>query len=93
MKTGDGPRRCILGLYAHPDDETSSAGGIFTRYAREGVHIYVATATRGEQGSLGTGGDVIRREDLGAVREAELRSCFKCTGQSRQSCWATRIRV
>ena len=26
-------RRCILGVFAHPDDETSCAGGTFSRYA------------------------------------------------------------
>lgn len=41
-------RRCILGVFAHPDDETSCAGGTFSRYAREGVAVYVVTATRGE---------------------------------------------
>ena len=47
-------RRCILGVFAHPDDETSCAGGTLSRYARAGVEVYVATATRGEQGILGT---------------------------------------
>ena len=39
--------------------------------------IHVAVATRGEQGSLGTGDMVIPREDLPAVREAELRSVLQ----------------
>jgi LmbE family N-acetylglucosaminyl deacetylase len=65
-------RRCILGVFAHPDDETSCAGGTFSRYAREGVDVYVATATRGEQGSLGTGSQVVARQDLPRVRTAEL---------------------
>ena len=67
-------------MFAHPDDETSGAGGTFTKYAREGVEIVVATATRGEQGNLGTGGQVISREELPAVREAELRSVLKLFG-------------
>ena len=74
------PRRCILGVYAHPDDETSSAAGTFARYSREGVQIYVATATGGEEGSLGAGDYVVRREDLGAVHEAELRSVLQLLG-------------
>jgi LmbE family N-acetylglucosaminyl deacetylase len=41
-------RRCLLGVFAHPDDETSCAAGTFARYAREGVAVYVVTATRGE---------------------------------------------
>jgi GlcNAc-PI de-N-acetylase len=43
-----------LGVFAHPDDETSCAAGTFARYAREGVAVYVVTATRGEQATLGT---------------------------------------
>lgn len=43
-----------MGVLAHPDDETSRAAGTFARYAREGVAVYVVTATRGEQAILGT---------------------------------------
>ena len=46
-------RRCILGVFAHPDDETSCAGGTFSRYARAGVDVYVATATRGSRACWG----------------------------------------
>lgn len=73
-------RRCILGVFAHPDDETSCAGGTFSRYARAGVDIYVATATRGEQGTLGTHGQVVTREDLPRVRAAELRTVLQLYG-------------
>jgi len=73
-------RRCILGVFAHPDDETSCAGGTFCRYAREGVDIYVVTATRGERGALGTQGQVVTREDLPRVREAELRTVLQLYG-------------
>lgn len=73
-------RRCILGVFAHPDDETSGCAGTFTRYAREGVEIYVATATRGELGELGTGNLTIKREDLPVVRESELRSVLEMYG-------------
>ena len=27
-------RRCLLGVFAHPDDETSRAGGTFSRTRR-----------------------------------------------------------
>ena len=73
-------RRCILGVFAHPDDETSSAGGIFTRYVREGAEVHVVTATRGELGTLGTAGNSIAREELPAVREAELRAVLELYG-------------
>jgi N-acetylglucosamine malate deacetylase 2 len=73
-------QRTILGIYAHPDDETSCSGALFAKYAAEGVDVHVVTATRGELGTLGTNGLVIRREDLGAVREAELRAVLEHYG-------------
>ena len=66
--------RTILAVYAHPDDETSSAGALMAMYHAQGVAVHVITATRGELGSLGTGGMVIEREDLPKVREAEIRA-------------------
>ena len=69
-------KRVILGVFAHPDDETSGCGGTFTRYAREGVEVFNVTATRGELGTLGTGGLRIDREELPHVRERELRGAL-----------------
>ena len=74
------PRRCILAVYSHPDDETTVTAGTLIRYAREGVEVYVITATRGEWGTLGTGGQTITREELPAIREAELRANLKTYG-------------
>jgi len=73
-------RRCLLGVFAHPDDETSCAAGTFARYAREGVAVYVVTATRGEQGTLGTHGQRVTRHDLPRVRDAELRAVLRMYG-------------
>ena len=73
-------RRCILGVFAHPDDETSGCAGTFAKYARQGVEVYVVTATRGERGELGTGGLTIDRENLPAVRENELRAVLELYG-------------
>jgi N-acetylglucosamine malate deacetylase 2 len=76
-------RRCILAVFAHPDDETSTAAGTLTTYAREGVDIHVVTATRGERGALGTGDLHIERHDLPAIREAELRAALTLYGANR----------
>jgi LmbE family N-acetylglucosaminyl deacetylase len=73
-------RRCILAVFAHPDDETSAAAGTMSKYAREGVDIHVVTATRGELGELGTGDLKIERCDLPAVRETELRAVLELYG-------------
>ena len=76
-------RRCILAIFAHPDDETSAAAGTLIKYAREGVDIHVVTATRGECGDLGTGNLTIERRDLPAVREAELRAVLALYGANQ----------
>lgn len=73
------PRR-ILAVFAHPDDETSVAGGTIARSVEEGVEVTVVTATRGEWGTLGTGGMTIAREELPAVREAEHRAVMRLYG-------------
>ena len=73
-------QRAILAVFAHPDDETSAAGATMARYVREGVGVYVATATRGELGALGTNGMVVTREDLPKLREQELRSVLQLYG-------------
>jgi len=74
------PRRCILGVFAHPDDETSGAAGTIARYVREDVDVHITTATRGELGSLGFGETKVKRRDLPDVREAELRSVLEMYG-------------
>ncbi len=76
------PGHRLLALFAHPDDETSAAAGTFTRYAREGVEVYVATATRGELGTLGGGGTTIRRDCTGDQSRGESQrvriACPRC---------------
>ena len=72
--------RRILAVFAHPDDETSVAGGTIARSVQEGVEVTVVTATRGEWGTLGTGGMTIAREELPAVREAEHRAVMQLYG-------------
>jgi len=72
--------RTLLAIFAHPDDETSGAGGTIARYVREGEQAFVVTATRGELGALGTNGMVIKREDLPQVREEELRGVLALYG-------------
>ena len=62
--------RRLLGVFAHPDDETFCAGGTFARYAEQGAEIMVVSATRGQAGQIrdaaaGT------RHTIAAVREAD----------------------
>lgn len=40
----------IMAVHAHPDDEVISTGGVFARYAGEGIRTVLVTCTGGEQG-------------------------------------------
>ena len=62
---------CVL---AHPDDESLGTGGTLAKYAAEGVETYLVTATRGERGRFGDGGEQPGPGVVGATREAELRA-------------------
>ncbi|SIS79531.1 PIG-L family deacetylase [Alicyclobacillus vulcanalis] len=73
----------VMGVFAHPDDETFIAGGTFARLAAEGHRVVIVCATRGEMGRrLGV---PLRatRESLGKLREQELRAACDALGVSR----------
>ena len=46
--------RTLLGVWAHPDDETYLSAGLMLRLARSGARVVCLTATRGEQGGDGS---------------------------------------
>ena len=68
----------LLAVLAHPDDESLGVGGMFAKYAAEGVETSLVTATRGERGRLGTErpGPAI----LGPIREREVRRAAEILG-------------
>ena len=70
----------VLGVWAHPDDETYLSAGLMAQAVRDGDRVVCITATRGEGGSL----DEERwpPETMGAVREAELMRCLQILGVS-----------
>jgi LmbE family N-acetylglucosaminyl deacetylase len=43
--------RTLLGVFAHPDDESFGPGGTLAKYAREGVDVHVCIVTDGASGS------------------------------------------
>ena len=78
--------RCrLLGVFAHPDDETFCAGGTFARYAGQGAEIMVVSATRGQAGQIRDAAAGNRRT-IAAVREAELRLACERLGVTRVRC-------
>ncbi len=70
----------LLAVLAHPDDESLGFGGTLAKYAAEGVETYLVTATRGGRGRFGARGKSAPPEEVGTVREAELRSAAKVLG-------------
>ncbi|MEC3914863.1 PIG-L family deacetylase [Nocardia sp. CDC160] len=40
----------IMAVHAHPDDEVLGTGGMFAKYAAEGIRTVLVTCTNGEQG-------------------------------------------
>ena len=78
--------RCrLLGVFAHPDDETFCAGGTFARYAGQGAEIMVVSATRGQAGQIRDAAAGNRRT-IAAVREAELRLACERLGITKVRC-------
>src|SRR5438132_8824193 len=68
----------ILGVWAHPDDETYLTAGLMAAGVRDGRRVVCVTATRGEGGSW----DEERwpTSNLGAVRDAELMESLRILG-------------
>ena len=64
----------LMGVVAHPDDESLGMGGTLAKYAAEGVETFVVSATRGERGRIGAEDRRPGPEVAGPIREAELRS-------------------
>lgn len=70
----------LLCVLAHPDDESLGLGGTLARYGREGVATYIVTATRGERGRFGDATVRPPTEEVGRVREEELRRAARGLG-------------
>lgn len=68
----------ILGIWAHPDDETWSSAGLMRIAGQNGQRIGVITATKGEGGQTA---DESRwpQKDLGTIRMNELATALRDT--------------
>ena len=80
-----GSRCRLLGVFAHPDDETFCAGGTFARYAGQGAEIIAVSATRGQAGQIRDAAAGSRRT-IASVREAELRLACERLGITTVRC-------
>ena len=64
--------RSALFIYAHPDDESFGAAGTICMLRSKGWRVVLVCATLGNKGKCGEPA-VCTQEELGAVREGELR--------------------
>jgi LmbE family N-acetylglucosaminyl deacetylase len=71
-------RQCLLGVFAHPDDEIGMAGA-YRRYHDDGVLTALICATRGEAGEISDAA-LATPQTLGLVREQELRTACQIMG-------------
>jgi LmbE family N-acetylglucosaminyl deacetylase len=63
----------LLGVFAHPDDESLACGGLFAWCADRGARVSLVCATRGENGPGGG-------QALGDTRARELREAARALG-------------
>jgi LmbE family N-acetylglucosaminyl deacetylase len=72
------PMKSLLGIFAHPDDE-GTMGGALLKYGSQGVATGLICATRGEVGEIADP-SLATSENLGQVREEEMRAAAKALG-------------
>jgi len=72
------PEGAMLGVWAHPDDETYLTAGLMAHAVQRGQRVVCVTATRGEEGSW----DEERwpTSEMGRVREAEMMASLQVLG-------------
>lgn len=70
----------LMAVFAHPDDETFGIGGTLARYdADPAIRVVLVCATRGEAGEI-SDPNLASPEQLGEVREQELRCACQILG-------------
>lgn len=76
--------RCLLAVYAHPDDEVFALGGTLALVSERGVRTVLALATGGEEGEVVNPDlrDQVSLADLPEVRQQELECSRQWLGIS-----------
>ncbi len=78
MDAGGPLQPTLLGIFAHPDDESLACGGLFARAAAAGARVVVVSLTRGEAGPGANEADAVAT--LGALRTSELQAAARLLG-------------
>jgi N-acetyl-1-D-myo-inositol-2-amino-2-deoxy-alpha-D-glucopyranoside deacetylase len=71
--------RTVLGIFAHPDDESLACGGTLARLADAGCRVIIVCASHGEAGSCSDPA-LVPDGNLGNVRVRELRDAAAVLG-------------
>ena len=71
----------VVAVFAHPDDEAFTIGGVLSAFSDRGANVTLITATRGEQGEIAHP-SLATPENLGEVRERELLDAAAILGIS-----------
>src|SRR5438093_13247243 len=71
--------RTVLGIFAHPDDESLACGGTLARLADAGARVVLICASRGQEGPVSDSA-LVPDGDLGRVRSEELRQAAQVLG-------------
>ncbi len=69
----------LLGIFAHPDDESFGPGGTIAKYVAEGVAVHIAIATDGAAGSYDEE-HIQGYESLAQRRAEELEGAVRALG-------------
>ncbi|MGZ3637503.1 MAG: PIG-L deacetylase family protein [Ktedonobacterales bacterium] len=69
----------LMGIFAHPDDESFGMAGTMARATMGGHQVAIVCATRGEEGKIADP-SLATQENLAQVREQELRNACKAVG-------------
>lgn len=76
----------LLGVFAHPDDESFGPGATLARYAVQGADVHIVIATDGIAGSVGDPSYLDNHDSLAQVRSAELANAIVALGAT--SVWS-----
>ncbi len=73
----------LMGILAHPDDESLALGGTFAHYSGQGIETSLVIATRGEKGWFGKPSAYPGELELGRIRTREVYHASRALGIAR----------